>query len=267
MRICKFYISLVFIFIFSYIHAEHVTGDSLNESNAIWVDLHEKIAPSIVIIRGVNDYVTSREEFRSSLSYYLYSAGNSLYRYWHNIEPYYSGAGFIISSDGYIITSSSLLKDLLVIKVSLINGEEYDARLVYSDSDTGLSLIKIEKDQLPFLSFGSSDDVSVDEQVALFTNVSLIPRGNCIEPKMSKGYVRGKLSKTHLLETTDYLFKCQIDNWNVNDIGGAITNIKGEIIGVFPSIYYPSNKSMNLILPINLIKSIVKEQMEKDSLK
>ena len=81
-----------------------------------------------------------------------------------------SGSGVIISSDGYIITNNHVIKGARKLEVTLNNKESYEAEVVGVDESTDIALLKIDKDDLPYLPFGDSDHLKVGEWVLAVGN-------------------------------------------------------------------------------------------------
>ena len=75
------------------------------------------------------------------------------------------GSGFIISADGYILTNNHVIEEADEILVRLIDRREFDAKVIGTDPQTDLALIKIDANALPSLQLGDSDNVSVGEWV------------------------------------------------------------------------------------------------------
>ena len=80
------------------------------------------------------------------------------------------GSGVIISEDGYIITNNHVIEKAEKIKVILNDKSEYDARLVGTDPSTDIALLKVEAENLPYLTYGNSDDLKLGEWVLAVGN-------------------------------------------------------------------------------------------------
>lgn len=73
------------------------------------------------------------------------------------------GSGFLISSDGYIVTNDHVAGNASKVVVTLTNGEKYNAEIIGSDPVSDVALLKIKGKNLPFLTFANSDEVIVGE--------------------------------------------------------------------------------------------------------
>src|SRR3990167_4315185 len=81
-----------------------------------------------------------------------------------------AGSGFIIRSDGFIVTNFHVVKDATQISVMLNDGREFPATIKGTDPRTDLAVLKIDEKDLPFLNFGDSDDLEVGEWVVAIGN-------------------------------------------------------------------------------------------------
>src|SRR5207237_1968496 len=81
-----------------------------------------------------------------------------------------SGSGFIVSTDGYILTHNHVVADADRVTVRLLDNREFNARVVGRDANTDVAVIKIDADNLPAVSFGSSDQARVGDWVLAFGN-------------------------------------------------------------------------------------------------
>ena len=91
-------------------------------------------------------------------------------RFRQNRPQQASGSGVIIMNNGYIATNNHVVENASKIEVVLNDKRSYDAELVGRDPETDLALLKIEEENLPFLTFGNSDDLKVGEWVIAVGN-------------------------------------------------------------------------------------------------
>ena len=80
------------------------------------------------------------------------------------------GSGVIISEDGYIITNNHVIDDAGEIEITLADKRDYDAKLIGTDPNTDLALLKIEERQLPYINIGDSDVLRIGEWVLAVGN-------------------------------------------------------------------------------------------------
>lgn len=219
----------------------------------------EQVSPAVV---GIN--VTEVREYREMDPFWRFFYGDRVYR--ENVQSL--GSGFIVSSDGYIITNDHVAGNASKIVVTMTDGTKHDARVVGSDRVTDICLIKIDdRNDMPFLKLGNSDDVIVGEWSIAFGN----PFGlfsSSAKPTVTVGVI----SATHLnLDQRDgrvYRNMIQTDAAiNSGNSGGPLVNSLGEVIGVNTVIFTPNQGSVGLgfAVPINLVREVVETLRSKGS--
>ncbi len=162
------------------------------------------------------------------------------------------GSGVIVSSDGYIITNSHVIKDADEIKVTLTDKKEYTGRVIGSDPKTEIAVVKIEASDLPTVSWGNSDALQVGEVVLAVGN----PYG--LNQTVTMGIVSA-LGRANV-GIADYEDFIQTDAAiNPGNSGGALVNIKGELVGINTAIYTTSGgyQGIGFAIPSNMVKSIM----------
>ncbi|MYF54745.1 Do family serine endopeptidase [Candidatus Poribacteria bacterium] len=176
------------------------------------------------------------------------------------------GSGVIVSEDGYILTNNHVIKGADKITVTLADGKDYKATLVGRDDaredggGTDLAVIKIEESGLTVLPFGDSDKLEVGEWViAIGTPLNL-----------SQTVTRGIVSAKERPATgiTAYGNFIQTDApINRGNSGGALINIRGELVGINTYIatggLSSGNIGLGFALPSNLVKQLLPELIEK----
>ncbi len=168
------------------------------------------------------------------------------------------GSGVIVSDDGYILTNNHVIEGTDEIKVTLSDGKEYDAKLVGRDnarSEVGgsdLAVIKIDAAGLPVLPFGDSDALEVGEWViAIGTPLNY-----------SQSVTRGIVSAKGRTGFTTYGQFIQTDApINQGNSGGALINIRGELVGINTLIATNSitmgNIGLGFSIPSNLAQQLL----------
>ena len=175
-----------------------------------------------------------------------------------------SGSGFIISTDGYILTNYHVIESSDSITVSLYDGSAYDAALIGYDESNDIAVLKVEADNLSPVILGDSDNLNVGDSVVAIGN----PLGE-LTFSLTAGLVSAmdrevtlSSSVTMNLIQTD----CAINSGNS---GGALFNMYGEVIGVTNAKYSSSSSSeasidhIGVAIPINSVRSIVESIIEK----
>jgi serine protease Do len=151
------------------------------------------------------------------------------------------GSGFIITNDGYIITNFHVVKDATKITVDL--NESFDknipAQLIGADPETDIAIIKIQKENLPHLSFGDSNQLQIGEQVVAVGS----PFG--LEASVTKGVISQKSRNN--LKITDREDFIQTDAAiNPGNSGGPLLNLDGQVIGMNTAIVSRSGGHMGI---------------------
>ncbi len=169
------------------------------------------------------------------------------------------GTGMIVTQNGYILTNEHVSgAKYSTCYVTLPDGKNYKANVVWSDSDIDLSIIKINAKDLPYVTFGDSSQVQVGEKVYAIGN----PIGFEFQRTVTSGIVsavdrtitieeENKLSYMEDLIQTDATI-------NPGNSGGPLINVQGEVIGV-NSVKITSAEGIGFAVPINTIKTIVEK--------
>ena len=175
-----------------------------------------------------------------------------------------SGSGFIISTDGYILTNYHVIEGSDSISVAMYDGTTYDAALIGYDESNDIAVLKVEAENLAPVILGDSDSLNVGDSVVAIGN----PLGE-LTFSLTAGAVSAmdrevtlSSSVTMNLIQTD----CAINSGNS---GGALFNLYGEVIGVTNAKYSSSSSSeasidnIGFAIPINSIRTIVESIIEK----
>jgi serine protease Do len=170
------------------------------------------------------------------------------------------GSGFIISPDGYIVTNNHLVEKANKITVKLQNKTEYTAKIIGTDPQSDIALIKIDATNLPTVSLGNSDQAEIGEWVVALGN----PFG------LSHSLSAGILSATgrSQIGIADYENFLQTDAAiNPGNSGGPLLDLDGKVIGINTAIFSRSGGYMGIgfAIPINMAKPIIEQLRSKGS--
>lgn len=163
------------------------------------------------------------------------------------------GSGFIISSDGYVITNNHVIDGAGEIIVRLVDRGELTAELVGTDKRSDVALLKVDATNLPTVKLGSSSDLKVGEWVLAIGS----PFG--FEHSVTAGIVS---AKGRSLPSDNYVPFIQTDvAINPGNSGGPLFNLEGEVIGVNSQIYSRTGGFMGLsfAIPVNVMKNVVEQ--------
>jgi Do/DeqQ family serine protease len=170
------------------------------------------------------------------------------------------GSGVIISPDGYIVTNHHVIKGAEDIIVKLNDNREFDAKLVGDDPSTDLALLKIDGKNLPFIPFGNSDALRVGEWVLAIGN----PYN--LTSSVTAGIVSAKARNLNIIDD-NYRLESFIQTdaaLNPGNSGGALVNIRGELVGINTAILSPSGSyaGNSFAIPVTIVKKVVDDLRE-----
>jgi serine protease Do len=167
------------------------------------------------------------------------------------------GSGFIISQDGYILTNNHVVGDVDKITVELQDGRKFtDAKVIGTDPDSEVALIKIEGSGFPVLPMGDSDKIEIGDWVVAIGN----PFG--LSETVTVGVISAKgRSNVHIAAYEDFI---QTDAAiNPGNSGGPLIDLDGRVIGINTAIYSQAGGYMGIgfAIPINMARTI-EEQLK-----
>ena len=175
-----------------------------------------------------------------------------------------SGSGFILTSDGYVVTNNHVVEGATSVTVKLYNGDEYDAEVIGTDEMNDVALLKIDATGLQAVTIGDSDQIEVGEEVIAIGN----PLGE-LTFTMTAGVVSAldrEVTMSNNVTMNLIQTDCAINSGNS---GGALFNLYGEVIGITNAKYSGSSGSgasidnIGFAIPINSVRSIVDSIIEK----
>ncbi|NJP40736.1 PDZ domain-containing protein [Oscillospiraceae bacterium HV4-5-C5C] len=138
-----------------------------------------------------------------------------------------AGSGVVVSSDGYILTNNHVIDSSTATVVTMSDGTQYDATIVSTDSVTDLAIIKIDADNLDYLTFGDSTQLRVGDPVVAIGN----PLGE-LQGTVTSGVISA-LNRSITVSNTTMSDVIQTDAAiNSGNSGGALINQYGQLIGI-----------------------------------
>lgn len=170
------------------------------------------------------------------------------------------GSGVIISKDGYIVTNNHVVEDADEITVKLNDERELKGRVIGTDPDTDLALLKIEGDDFPTIPVGDSDALKVGEWVLAVGNPfnlnSTVTAGIVSAKARSIGTTaaNGQAASIQSFIQTDAAI-------NSGNSGGALVNAAGELVGINAMLYSPTGaySGYGFAIPTNLMTKVVSD--------
>jgi len=177
------------------------------------------------------------------------------------------GSGIIISPDGYILTNAHVVSEADELKVKLSDKREFDAKVIGSDSQTEVAIIKIEGENLPTAALGDSDKASIGQWVVAIGNPFGLDRTvtqGIISARGRTGIIGNPYDR---IDPKDRAYEDFIQTdaaINPGNSGGPLCNLRGEVIGINTAIYSRTGgyQGIGFAIPINMAK-FVKDSMIK----
>ena len=160
------------------------------------------------------------------------------------------GSGILLDEEGHIATVTELVNDSKGMNITLQDGTRLDAEVVASDKSTGITVLKVDTDELPTANFGDSDDVAIGEL--------MVALGHTADqaPTISLGMISGVGRNPHIVDYENWL---AIDaNLRPGSGGGAIANATSEIIGMTAG----GSSEGTFAIPINTVRQVATELIE-----
>jgi len=188
----------------------------------------------------------------------------------YNQEVKGLGSGYIISSDGYIVTNDHVAGNATKITVTLTDGRSFDAKIIGTDNASDICLLKIDGDDLPYVTLGNSDDIIIGEWVIALGNPFGLFELND-KPTVTVGVISATGMNLDAINDRYYLNMIQTDaSINGGNSGGPLVNSLGEVIGMNTLIFTSGNNSgsigLGFAIPVNKIKRIIEELKDKGSI-
>ena len=169
-----------------------------------------------------------------------------------------AGSGFIVSADGYVLTNAHVVDSSTQVTVRLLDRREFPARVVGTDPNTDVAVLKIEASGLTAAPLGNSDDARVGEWVLAVGN----PLGENLTFTVTQGIISAKGRSLNLPNRSQSSIQDFIQTdaaINPGNSGGPLINVRGEVIGINSAIASPTGFSAGygFAVPINLANAVM----------
>ena len=170
------------------------------------------------------------------------------------------GSGVIVSTSGYVLTNHHVVEAADEIEVTLADGKKLLAKVVGNDPDTDLAVLRVDADNLPAITFGSSESLRVGDVVLAIGS----PFG--FSQTVTSGIVSA-LGRTGLGINTFENFIQTDAAINPGNSGGALVDAAGNLIGVNTAIFSPSGGSMGIgfAIPVSTAKMVLEQIVKSGS--
>lgn len=218
----------------------------LNENS--FVEAANKTVNSVVHIKS-----TTTKQMQGNSIFDLFYGGGSQ-------TQIGTGSGVIITPDGYIVTNNHVVSDANSLEVTLNNNKTYTAKLIGTDISSDIALLKIDAgEQLPFLTFADSDNTHVGEWVLAVGNPFNL------NSTVTAGIISAKAR--NISERTNDKVESFIQTdaaVNRGNSGGALVNLRGELIGINTAISSTTGSYVgySFALPSNIAKKVVEDLIQ-----
>lgn len=232
--------------------------------------LAKKVAPAVVNIASTQE-ISDRGQAVPGMPFDL-PEGSPFERFFRQFQDQFGqdgrprgapqlatglGSGFIIDSDGYVVTNNHVIDGASEVTIRLDDDSIYPAQIIGADPQTDIALLKIEAEgPLPALQLGDSDQAEVGDWVMAVGN----PFG--LGGTVTAGIVSARGRNIEAGPYDDFI---QVDaSINRGNSGGPLFNLDGDVIGVNTAIFSPNGGSVGIgfAIPSNMVKSVVAQLRE-----
>ena len=168
-----------------------------------------------------------------------------------------SGSGFILSSDGYILTNYHVVQNASAVEVTTYSGNVFQAQVIGGDPDYDIAVLKVDASGLQSAALGSSDTLRVGDRVLAIGN----PLGE-LTFSMSGGMVSSVNRAINVSGTPFHMIQTDA-SINPGNSGGPLLNTSGEVVGIVSAKYSSSNgravEGIGFAIPINDVRALVQD--------
>ena len=170
-----------------------------------------------------------------------------------------AGSGFVLTKDGFIVTNYHVVKNADTVKVTMYNGDEYDAKYVGGDEDYDIAVIKVEAADLQPVTLGDSDKLNVGDHVLAVGS----PLGE-LTFSMSGGMVSSVNRAINVSGTPFNMIQTDA-SINPGNSGGPMFNEYGEVVGIVSAKYSSTGneavEGLGFAIPINDVFAMIQDIM------
>ncbi|HEX5310586.1 S1C family serine protease [Aquabacterium sp.] len=168
------------------------------------------------------------------------------------------GSGVIVSPEGYILTNNHVIDHMDDIEVMLVDGRKTQAKVIGTDPETDLAVLKIDLDRLPTITFGNSDNLLVGDAVLAIGN----PFG--VGQTVTAGIVSA-LGRNQLGISTFENFIQTDAAINPGNSGGALVDAQGNLVGINSAIYSRSGGSLGIgfAIPVSVARQVMESLIKE----
>jgi serine protease Do len=231
----------------------------LQDLSEAFAAVAEHVKPSVVYIRSQRTERASQQRIPPGMERFF-----PQFRQQQPEIEQGSGSGFIVSQDGYILTNNHVVEGAEVVTVRLLDHREFKAKVIGTDPNTDVAVVKIDAKNLPPVALGNSDDARVGEWVLAIGN----PLGEGLTFTVTSGIVsakgralaglpgRGQGSIQDFIQTDAAI--------NPGNSGGPLVSVRGEVIGINSAIASETGfySGYGFAIPMNLVRTVMTQLIE-----
>ncbi len=230
---------------------EAPTGETATPPAGSFSAAARKASPAVV---SINTSKAARRDPRSNDPWFRFFFGDQ-----GEDQPQVGlGSGVIVSADGYILTNNHVVEGADEIEVTLNDSRHAHAKVVGTDPETDLAVLKVELDALPVVVLGNSDNLQVGDQVLAIGNPFGV--GQTVTSGIVSALGRNKLG----INTFENFIQTDAAI-NPGNSGGALVDVNGNLEGINTAIYSRSGGSMGIgfAIPVSTARQVL-EGIVKD---
>jgi serine protease Do len=170
------------------------------------------------------------------------------------------GSGAIVRPDGYILTNNHVIEDTDELHVTLFDGSVYDAEVIGADPYSDIAIIKIDAENLPFISYGNSDELRAGQWVMAF--------GSPLSPEFNNTVTAGIVSALGRLQSGN---ANGVQNYiqtdaaiNPGNSGGPLVDLSGRLVGINTAIFSQTGgyQGIGFSIPVNDARNVADQLIE-----
>ena len=258
-------ISTVFLFLFvisplSAFAQDQASIATLRQMGKAFASIAEKTSPAVVSLKSertiTREYPSMQEwpfgePFSDPFDFFFRRSPRQRSPQRQYREPRIAqGSGFIISADGYMLTNNHMVEGAEKVDVELTDGRKFTAKIIGTDSDSDVAVVKIDAGNLPYLELADSDTLEVGEWVLAIGNplgLSHTVTAGIVSAKGRSGF--GLADFENFIQTDAAI--------NFGNSGGPLINLDGKVVGINTAIAGSSgNIGIGFAIPINMAKHV-----------
>ncbi|MBX6364334.1 MAG: Do family serine endopeptidase [Gemmatimonadetes bacterium] len=238
---------------------------SASELSAAFVAIAEAVTPAVVRIQAEHTAPAARQRVPFH-DFFDPQDGD--------VPQVAGGSGFLVSSDGYILTNNHVVEDADRITVTLVDKRSFSARIVGRDPTTDVAVVKIDATGLPVAKLGDSDQARVGEWVLAIGNPGF-GGGSTLDFTVTEGIISAKGRPLQIL-AQEMGYRNPASNYAIEDFiqtdavinpgnsGGPLVNLAGEVIGINSAIASSTgyNEGYGFAIPSNLARRVMTDLID-----